>query len=526
MNNVKSTSINTKIWFQLYIIILLCYAPFLCYFLWGNHDWEWIKTGTPLWSGVFEGRFSQFIIPTALFEGNVLPILSLSTGLAFLCLSSILLLNLWQIPPKQILYLFLAFNLVASPYTISWLYFAFLTLSCLTWPLFIIFGFYILEKQKHSLLSASATIILFTLALGGYPPVINLISVILFTLILNDLCLKKINPKHLIRKYAYHAYVIITSIILLIIFQYFLKKAQLQINTYNTVILSSDNLISKIIQCLTASFRQFVVTTSFIEYFYKYTMLCLVLLAFIKLYLNLPKKISYIFFFIVAVLGLLFSTVITLFLAQNTNYVLHEPRIEFFYLPYLYMFAATILIRSSQRCIQNLTIAILFFSCIYCFNTTANAAKVWRLGFNAENNLSERIINRIENLKNFSPQIQKYTLIQGGITNFRQKYYMANKAMLVDSYTLSAPYIPWHLPSKAYNFYYPFPFTGKNSYDVFWRFIPPKIFDNKPEIINYIRQNIAPWPDQNSVYSIDNFIILTLSPEGAGYAQSWLGRNF
>ena len=526
MNNIKSTYINIKIWLRLYIIILLCYTPFLCHFLWGNHDWEWIKTGTPLWSGVFEGRFSQFIIPTALFEGNVLPILSISTGLAFLCLSSILLLNLWQIPPKQILYLLLAFNLVASPYTISWLYFAFLTLSCLTWPLFIIFGFYILEKQKHSFLSASATTILFTLALGGYPPVINLIGVILFTLVLNDLCLKKINPKNLIQKYAYHVCVTTASIILLLIFQYFLKKTNQQADTYNTVILSLDNLISKITQCLTASIRQFVVTTSFIEYFYKYLMLCLVLSAFIKLCFDIPKKISYIFCFIIAILGLLFSSVITLFATKNTGYVLYEPRIEFFYLPYIYIFAATILIHSPQRFTKNLTVAILFFSGIYCLNTTANAAKVWRFGFNAENNLSERIINRIENLENFSPQTPKYTLIQGGAINFRQKYYTPDKSTLTDSYTLSAPYIPWHLPSKAYKFYYPFPFTSKNGYDVFWRFIPPTIFNNNLEIINYIKQDITSWPDQNSIYSIDNFIILTLSPEGIGYAKSWLSRNF
>ena len=57
-----------RIWLKLWIATLLVFLPFLFNFLWGNHDWEWIRKGTPLFSGVFEGRFSQFILQNFLFS--------------------------------------------------------------------------------------------------------------------------------------------------------------------------------------------------------------------------------------------------------------------------------------------------------------------------------------------------------------------------------------------------------------------------------------------------------------------------
>ena len=126
MNSQTSTSSLFKLWAKTYILVMLCYSPFLFYFLWGNHDWWWIKEYTPVWSGLFEGRFSQFFIPILLFSGHILPILSAATGLAAFSFAIILLLKLWNFPKKTFLITILALITITSPYTLSWFYFAFL----------------------------------------------------------------------------------------------------------------------------------------------------------------------------------------------------------------------------------------------------------------------------------------------------------------------------------------------------------------------------------------------------------------
>ena len=72
-----------KRWSPLFLLTLLFYSHFIFYFLWGNHDWAWVKDITPLFSGLFEGRFSQFILQTILTEKKILPIVTIFLALAF-----------------------------------------------------------------------------------------------------------------------------------------------------------------------------------------------------------------------------------------------------------------------------------------------------------------------------------------------------------------------------------------------------------------------------------------------------------
>ena len=73
----KFDSFLIKNWLNLFAITLIFYSHFIFYFIWGNHDWGWIQETTPLLSGLFEGRFSQFILQTTLTEGKILPIITL-----------------------------------------------------------------------------------------------------------------------------------------------------------------------------------------------------------------------------------------------------------------------------------------------------------------------------------------------------------------------------------------------------------------------------------------------------------------
>ncbi|MCM1322762.1 MAG: hypothetical protein NC218_01100 [Acetobacter sp.] len=481
-----------------------------------------MKEYTPLWSGVFEGRFSQFFLPVLLFGGKILPILTLTLSLAIFSFAAILLFKLWEIPQKKYIFILLGLNLITAPYTLSWLYFAFLTLSCLSWTLFIIGGYWLLT-YKPTKLSLPITTILFTLSLGGYPPVVNLICILFFTLILNDICFKKLAFKTLIHKYTPHIVAIIFSLILFLFIQSELKKYHLQYDTYNTVSINLNTLIEKINLLPSAIYGQFVITTSFISAFYKYTWLILTITAIFILLFYIPKRLSNLILFFCAISGLILSSLITLFAAQNSVYVLYEPRIDFFGLIYIYIYAASIFLRASTHFIRNIGFISLFSLTFYNIHTIAYASKVWQFGFKAETNLTERILRRIEENSAFSP-FKNYTFIQGGTLDFRSRYYLPNTGSKTDSYTLTAPYIPWHLPSKAYKFYYPNDFFAAD-FDIYWQYIDVNILNLTPELRQYLQNTVYPWPHHNAIYIDNNTIILTLTPEGKWRAQEWLKNN-
>ena len=525
MKEAKNTFFLIKSWSIVAAISVLCYLPLLINFIWGNHDWGWIKDHTPLLSGVFEGRFSQFILPTILFSGNILPIFSATVGLLLYALGAVLLIKLWQAPEHKLFYILLALNIVTAPYTISWFYFAFLTLSCLSWPFFIILAFLLLNIQTKYFINLWLATLLFILTLGGYPPTINMIGTIFFTLILKDLCLKGLSVRSLIKKYFPHILSLLLAALIWLFILHLLKKYNLLQNTYNTATIDIKTLPKKFYFCLKAAIQQLTITTNFISYFYKYIMLCFVMATFIELFINLPKKFSNILCFALSSMGLLLSSVITLLAAQNTNYVMHEPRIEFFSLPYIYTFSAFVLLYKGNRFLRNLTAILLILLILYNINTTSLASKVWTFGFRAENAYAERFISRLEEQDSFKPQTNKYTFVQGGTLNFRRKYYLPQKDEKVDAYTINAPYIPWHLPYKAYTFYYPYVFVDKD-FDIYWSFVPPDAFSLTPNITQYITTFAQPWPDKNAIYISPQLIILTLTSDGLWNAQRWLQNNF
>lgn len=525
--NAQSTSptVHTdfylKSWIGLSVLSVLFYLPFFFNFLWGNHDWGWVKENTPLWSGVFEGRFSQFFLQTLLFNSQILPILTLLCGLVIFSGAAIILFNLWNIPHKKYAFILLGLSLTASPYTLSWLYFAFITLSCLSWGIFIISGFWMLERQPHKIAIPTA-VILFTLALGGYPPVINLISTILFSLALIDICFRHMPPKNILHKYIIYIFTIGLSLICFLGIQHILKKLGLQYNTYNTAGITLGELAGKIQTVLSAIMGQFIFSTSFISTTYKTLWLAIVLSAILLLFRSTPKHLCNLLLFFAAIFGLLSSPLITLFAAENISYVLFEPRIDFFGLIYIYIFSAAVLLKSSQHIIKNICYTILTLLLLYNFNTIAYAAKIWKSGFTAETGLMERFTARLEENPQFSTN-QTYTFVQGGAIDFRSRYYLPENNDRADSYTLTAPYIPWHLPTKAYKFYYPQNVFGAD-FDIFWNFIDTDQLHFTPELIEYLNNKAEPWPQNNAVFIDNNTIILTLTPQGKAQAKAWINR--
>lgn len=517
-----------KNWLILFVLSICSYSHFIFYFLWGNHDWAWIQYNTPLLSGLFEGRFSQFILPTIISDGVILPIITLLLSLCFYSASSLLLLKLFKLPENNFSYILISLFITTSPYTISWLYFAFITLSCLSWPFFTILAFFLLDSAKSSskpIISRTFAMLFFLLAIGGYPPVINLIAIIFFFLIINDICFNKLTIKHIIKKNIPTTITILISLIGVLIIQHYLKKYGLQHPTYNTAQLNITDFPKKLYEVFLISIKQFTTTKSFISYKFKYLNLCLVLLSLIALYIQSPKNITHLSILTLSIIGAILSTNLTTLIAENIHFVINEPRIEFFGLLYIYVFALIILIKTPNTLLKNISQFTCFVLIFININTLSYASKIWNFGFKSESLLSNRIINDIEKKPSFNPN-KKYTFIQGGTTDFRSRFYKPqNKFEKPDSYTLTAPYVPWHLPSKAYKFYTISDFFGTD-FDIFWRYIAPSEVIITDELYQYLSYKSTPWPQKNAIFIDENTIILTLSPDGKQQAKYWINNLY
>lgn len=168
-------------WLAFAVVFLALNLIFLfhgAHFMFGDHDWKYLKHGISLGAGLFEGRFSQFVPVTLLSRGEILPIINNALGFAGFALGIALLARYWRLPHTKTAYVTFALSAAITPYILSFMYFAFLVIPVLGWNMFVIGALLVSEKEERfSLPRTAVAAVLTTLALGGYPPVINLIAV-------------------------------------------------------------------------------------------------------------------------------------------------------------------------------------------------------------------------------------------------------------------------------------------------------------------------------------------------------------
>ena len=205
-------------WIIATLVLCLNFAPLLFNFIWGNHDWMPLLAGSSLKSGLIEGRFSQYIFINLLFDGNILPILNIVFGFLLYSFSIVLLTTkVFSFNTKSFASNIIILSAITLPYIIEILYFQFICLSQLIWPLIITLSIIFIQKAttEHKIINTLIGTILLLLAIGGYPASINMyvtISCLLFIQLNNSTLL---NLKTNIIKFIPFIISAITSLILL-----------------------------------------------------------------------------------------------------------------------------------------------------------------------------------------------------------------------------------------------------------------------------------------------------------------------
>ena len=107
-----------------FILINVAFLFHTTNFMFGDHDWLYVRGQTYWKEGTFEGRPLHFVLQSILFSGQILPLLNNLFSFAFLAISSIMLAKYWKVKASTFNYTLFATFIAVIPYTLVWLYYA------------------------------------------------------------------------------------------------------------------------------------------------------------------------------------------------------------------------------------------------------------------------------------------------------------------------------------------------------------------------------------------------------------------
>ena len=490
MNLSKHTLKDLKLFLSSFFIVNVVFLYLTCTFFMGNHDWDWVKGTTQVLSlntGLFEGRFSKFILNVALFSGQILPILNVFTSFALICLSSVLLVKYFNIKDEISKFL-ISLTPILSPFVLGWLYFSINIIGNFSALVLSIGGLILLEHK--SITQRLIAILFFILSLGIYPSTIETMFILYAT--------KNIISSQ--KKYYPLMYIIVSAILFKVILFLLTKMGYIYEEHYNIKLNTIPSILTQIPSYIKIFFSQFIYTVPFFPKSLK--LICLFALV-IAFFTTISSKAN-IFFWVIA----FSSTLISIILTKVPEDVAFQPRINFYGLNFLYTSSFAILL-NQKKSLKNLSFVLLLFYLYISITQNFYAQKVWEFGKIGELNLVSRITSRIE------PQSPPYeqTLILTDTISLRPKYYN-DYYDLKSPYVLNRSYIIRHIPSGIFNFYAP-----KNLFK-----INSSIESVSPLMYNYIVNTNSIWPSLDSLYIDNKYAIIILTKKGLNNIKTQLPK--
>ncbi len=500
-------------------------------FLFGDHDWKYLKNGISPGAGLFEGRFAQFLPINLLSGGDILPIINNVLGFAGFSLGVALLARYWRLPRQKGAYILFALFTAVTPYILSFMYFAFLIMPVLGWSAFVAGALLISEKEERfQAWRTAAAIILLALALGGYPPVINLIAVALAVRWLFAVLFGEVQAlPELLRRYRWTLANLLLAAGCYKLCLWGLSQTG-AVNTayYNLQTTPVSEWGEKLLLIGKDALLQFAATLPFITAPYKAAAgavaACGAAAVLLRLFApagtpsvsarayGAGHKILITALFAAAVC----APLATLFISADRGQAEFAPRIDFFGLLYFYaaMLAlcqknAAAPVAPAARLLKNLSFAAAVAAIAISANNLFAAQKVWKLGFDAEMKLYRRAAARFMSDPAFYPG-NRYIMVQGGSPAFRPRFYHGAYRYPSDD-LLDISYVPGMNPSVMWNYYGVSEYGDPEAYVYTFR---PVASD--AETI----KNAKPWPAPQSTAVISagpspqNWILLVLTPDG------------
>ena len=168
-----------KLFWLVFAALNLVFLYYQVTFFIGNHDWDWVKGTTQVlrWdTGLFEGRYGKFILNSALFGGQVFPLLNTWLAFALLAAGTALLPAYWRLTVTSA-QLAAALLPALAPFILGWLYFPINILGNFAAVPLVVGGLMLAERPGYA--AKTVAIVCFLLALGIYPSAMEMMFVCL-----------------------------------------------------------------------------------------------------------------------------------------------------------------------------------------------------------------------------------------------------------------------------------------------------------------------------------------------------------
>lgn len=509
--SLKKPEIN--LWLWCFITLCLTFSFLTINLIWGNHDWDSMIVGNPITSGLIEGRFSQYLLPNLLIDGQIFPLINIILGFASYALAmTMLYTRFFDFKPSFIGTLTLC-AVSILPYIIEILYFQFIILSQLFWPLTITLALLAAKKSLNNypvIFTTLSTLILF-FTIGGYPAAINLYltATILFLL---QCTTKETTLKKLLQSALPFIISFIISFMALYVVHKGLQAHHTMLNLYNNQPLSLKALILKIPFMYKAVVLSLLQPQPYLSLPLKLIMIAVILLFFITDLITQKthsNRLLHLCLWLCLPFALKFSAWL---ISENPDeyFTQHDPvyfmlRTDFYAVPVFLMYCLSALNQKNYHFLKNLSFALAFALLWLNLSTDFNYTKVQKLGFAAETLLQQRINNRIMETTPFDFK-NNYIVVQAGEVPLRPRYYTAKPFENYGLYTMQIPSTRHWLPNEFYTFYEPENFVLPE------HAIHPE--NMTPEIIEFLSGRLGVWPSKTSLYIDNNYIILSLTLQG------------
>lgn len=517
MEKIKSIPSAYKQTFWLaFALINLAFLFHTVNFMFGDHDWNYIRSANYWSEGSFEGRPLHFVLQSLFFGGEVLPILNNIVSFAALALSGVLLGIYWRIPFSKTNYTLFTVFLAILPYTMVWLFYAKDTLINLSLPLICVCGLLATDRgvKDKKLQYHLLALCLFYFAFASYAAVINLLGVCLLGSIILGYGNKEKEFLPLIKDKIIPTLDIVAALILFKLTLLFLPVEAV----YNTRTISLEYLPQKLEETVNVMLTQFMVLLPFMEYKFKLLLLLLSVYGFILLLIS--GGIKRMALLIIMGVGVLFASKMAFFLADERGQILAEmenfafvPRLDFYGLVYVYALALASILSYPKSKLQKAGVILAIIITFMAGVRDMYAQKVWKLGFDAEMKTHERIVSRLESLPDFHPN-RPYKILQLGTLSLRQNFYLKPEHEETSLDLLTTSFTPQFMSRIVYNFYYP--------KDIFYG--NALVEQLSPAGREWLRTTAAPFPHKNFIYIDNDIVIIVLTQEGL--KQALYPKNF
>ena len=510
LSHMKLQKAELKLWFYAFVAMCAVFSPLLFNFIWGNHDWQPLLVDSRVYSGLLEGRFSQYFLLCLTLMGKILPVLNILLGFVLYSLALVLLYSrFFEFPLKNTALL----PIIAAailPYINEILYFQFIVFSQLSWPLVIALALLCCKKaaKEYALLYEMSTYVLLLFAVSGYPAASNLFV----SAVALDIIIRSDSFKNMSKRLVLSVLPFLGAFLTLYVLHQWLISQHIMMSLYNNQTPGVVELIAKIFPMIVLSVQNLMQPQPFFSSGLK-SAICLVLLLFVFYKLITEKTLKSRLFLILCFAGLLLCLKFSAWLTFETpeNYFSqYDPaafmvRTDFYAIPCLVLVCVAGLMNADGKLYKNAAVLMSVVLIVLSLKADFYFAKVHLFGFQTEALLQERINNRIQENEGYNPE-SLYTVVQAGELPARARFYKKSPLEKYGYYTLQIPYTRHWIAFEYYNFYAPKNFVREGT-----SINPQEI---TPKMIDFLSYKIDVWPSENAVYVDDTYAIIALTKNG------------